>query len=208
MYNELVGFITKYGYLAIFFMVFSQEIGIPNPIPNELSLMMAGYLSAEGYLFLPWIILIAIFADILGTLILYFLFYFLGSYIIKHKPKWFPISVQSIEKRLNIVLKNKVKYLFIGRLTPFIRGYTSVVAGLLKIRPKIFFPIAIISGTVWSITCILFGRFFGNYLYYFFENLGELRIVFFVFIIIVVLFFIIRRYLKNRIGLKNSSMIS
>ncbi|MCX6740828.1 MAG: hypothetical protein NTY61_00295 [Candidatus Parcubacteria bacterium] len=45
MPHSLAVFITHYGYLAIFFLVFLQEIGVPNPVPNELVLLFSGYLA-------------------------------------------------------------------------------------------------------------------------------------------------------------------
>ena len=43
-------YIIKYGYLAIFSLVFLQEIGVPNPVPNELVLLFSGYLTSTGKL--------------------------------------------------------------------------------------------------------------------------------------------------------------
>ncbi len=197
MYNELIIFITNYGYFAIFILVFSQEMGVPNPIPNEMALIVAGYLTLKGLLFLPLLILTAILADFLGTFILYTLFYFLGSYIIKNKPKWMPISIKTIEKHSNKISNGKIIYIFIGRLTPFIRGYTSVVTGLLKIKPNIFLPIAIVSATIWSTLCVLTGRLFGIYLTDFFENIGEVKIILLATGIMALLIFVIIKYSKN-----------
>ena len=71
MPEEVVIFITRYGYMAIFILVFLQEIGMPNPIPNELVLMFSGYLSFKGLLYLPFVIFTVISADFIGTNILY-----------------------------------------------------------------------------------------------------------------------------------------
>jgi membrane protein DedA with SNARE-associated domain len=43
---ELILYITKYGYIAIFVLIFLQEIGAPNPIPNEFVLLYSGYLKS------------------------------------------------------------------------------------------------------------------------------------------------------------------
>jgi len=44
----LSAYILKYGYIAIFSLVFLQEIGVPNPVPNEVVLLFSGYLSSVG----------------------------------------------------------------------------------------------------------------------------------------------------------------
>jgi Uncharacterized membrane-associated protein len=98
MPEEVVFYVTKYGYLAIFILVFLQEIGMPNPFPNELLLIFSGYLSFKGLLFLPFVILTVLSADFIGTNILYFLFYNAGTFIMKKKPRWFPLSSGMIDR--------------------------------------------------------------------------------------------------------------
>src|ERR1017187_9095391 len=98
MSPEVAQYITHYGYTAIFILIFLQEIGVPNPLPNELVLMYSGYLTFTGTLFLPFVLLSAISADIIGATILYLTFYFFGNYILNHKPRWLPISTDKINK--------------------------------------------------------------------------------------------------------------
>ena len=98
MPEEVVNYIIGYGYLAIFILVFLQEIGMPNPFPNELLLIFSGYLSFKGFLFFPVTLLTAITADFIGTSILYFLFLKAGTYIIRKKPGWIPLSTGTIDR--------------------------------------------------------------------------------------------------------------
>lgn len=161
MPEEIVNYVTSYGYCAIFVMVFLQETGIPVPFPNELLLMFSGYLTYKGFLYLPLVILTAFSADFIGTNILYFLFYKSGSIIIAKKPKWFHLSDRIIEN-----LKKKISYggqvtIYIFRLTPFTRGYASVISGLLQVKPKVFLPIAIYSAITWASVYVLLGHFLG-----------------------------------------------
>lgn len=50
-----------------------------------------------------------------------------------------------------------------GRLIPFLRGYVSVAAGILSIRPKIFMPVVIVSAITWSGGYVIAGRLLGPY---------------------------------------------
>ena len=95
--TELSLFVVKYGYLAIFLLVFLQELGVPNPVSNELVLLYAGYLSYLGLMSLPKILLVTVSADFTGTSILFFVFYGFGNYIIAHKPRWLPLTESRIE---------------------------------------------------------------------------------------------------------------
>src|SRR5665811_2130434 len=127
MPEEVVYYVTRYGYLAIFVLVFLQEIGMPNPFPNEILLMFSGYLSFKGLLYLPSVILTVVLADFIGTNILYFIFYSAGPFIMQKKPKWIPLSDKMISRLSDRISKGGKLSIYIFRVTPFTRGYTSVI---------------------------------------------------------------------------------
>lgn len=161
MPEEIVYYVTRYGYFAIFILVFLQEIGMPNPIPNELLLIFSGYLSFKGLLSLPLIILTAVSADFIGTSILYFIFFKTGTFIIRNRPKWIPVSAGMIDKLTARISRGGLLSIFVFRLTPFTRGYTSVITGLLQVKPSVFLPIAFVSATTWAAFYVTAGHFIG-----------------------------------------------
>ncbi len=161
MPEEAVYYVTRYGYLAIFIMVFLQEIGMPNPIPNELLLIFSGYLSFKGLLSMPLIILTAVLADFVGTNILYFIFLNAGPFIIKRKPKWLPLSDKMIDKLTTRISEGGHLSIYIFRLTPFTRGYASVITGLLQVKPREFLPIAFFSAATWATVYVIIGHLIG-----------------------------------------------
>jgi membrane protein DedA with SNARE-associated domain len=199
---EFIVFITNYGYLAIFLIIFSQEIGIPNPVPNELVLMFTGFLAFKGILSLPIVILVTISADFIGTNILYFVFYYFGAYILQHKPRWLPISQKAIDKLSKRISTGGKWAIYVGRITPFIRGYTSVITGLLQIKPMIFLPIAIISAATWSLVCVVIGRMLGPYLNYTGTNMGTVKYIMLTVVLIILVSIIAVKYFQKRIAIK------
>jgi membrane protein DedA with SNARE-associated domain len=200
---ELIIFIAHYGYFAIFLLIFSQEIGIPNPVPNELVLMFSGYLTIKGILFLPIVILVAVSADFIGTNILYIIFYFFGTYIIQHKPRWVPISHNTINKLSERISTGGRWTIYVGRLTPFIRGYTSVITGLLQIKPRVFLPIALISATIWSAVCVITGRILSSYLNYAGNKMGNVQFILLIIAVLLILVIIATiKYFQKRSVIK------
>ena len=197
MPDELIIYILKYGYFAIFVFVFSQEIGLPNPIPNELVLLFSGYLTFIGLLKLPLVILAAVMGDFIGTGILYSIFYFSGSYILEHKPRWLPIPVKSIGKVQERISKNGLSGIYLGRLTPFIRGYTSVIAGLLQIRPKVFFPIAMITASIWATICVTAGFLLGPFWSRIAPNVASIKYIMLLIFTTILLIVILRALIKH-----------
>ncbi|MGC1389947.1 MAG: DedA family protein [Bacteroidales bacterium] len=161
MPEQVVYWVTNWGYLAIFLLVFLQEIGMPNPFPNELLLIFSGYLSFKGLLYFPFVVMAAVAADFIGTNILYFLFYSAGTFIMKKKPGWLPMSSKMIEKLTTKISGGGLLNIYIFRLTPFTRGYTSVIAGLLQVKPKVFLLIAIITAITWATVWAVIGNLIG-----------------------------------------------
>jgi membrane protein DedA with SNARE-associated domain len=198
MPEEIVNYITGYGYLAIFILVFLQEIGMPNPLPNELLLIFSGYLSFKGLLFFPFVLLTAISADFIGTNILYFLFFNTGSYIIREKPRWIPLSSDTIDRLSAKVSKGGKLNMFIFRLTPFTRGYTSVIAGLLHVKPKIFLPVALFSATAWAAVYVLAGYLIGPYWDLFLQHIDRFKFIMLATLVTILCVMLIVYFLRKK----------
>lgn len=161
MTADLINYITHYAYFAIFSLVFLQEIGIPNPVPNEFVLLFSGYLTYTGKLSFSKTILTVIAADFIGTLLLYIVFYFFGREILEHKPKWLPINKENINKLSDLISGRGFWGIYLGRLIPYVRGYTSVVSGLLEIRPASYISMVVLSAITWSGGYVLAGHLLG-----------------------------------------------
>ena len=198
MPEEVIQYIVKYGYLAIFVLVFLQEIGAPNPIPNELVLVFSGYLTYMGILKLPLVILAVVLADLAGTSILYTVFYLFGAYILQHKPRWLPIPVNTILKLKERLSKGGLSKIYIGRLTPFLRGYTSVIAGLLQIKSVVFLPIAIITATIWATVYITAGILLGPFWKRVAPHISNIKYIMLLVFCIVLLIVLLRAFIKHR----------
>ncbi len=159
MPHDVADFIARHGYLAIFLLVFSQEIGIPNPVPNELTILFAGYLSSIGLLSLPLVFLTSATADFVGTSILFFVFHFFGERLMRRPPRWVP--VRRIE-RLKERLSGKGDWaLYVGRLISYARGYVSVAAGLIGVPPRVFLLTVVWSSITWAGAYAVAGRLLG-----------------------------------------------
>ncbi len=195
---ELIMFISHYGYIAIFLVVIAQEMGIPNPVPNELVLMFSGFLVFKGILSLPLVILVTILADFIGTNILYFVFYFFGAFLIQRKPRWIPISKKTIDKLSTRISSGGQWAIYVGRITPVLRGYTSAITGLLQIKPRIFIPIAVISATTWSLVCVILGKMLGPYFNYTGSGMENMKYFILVAVVLAILIFITIKFLQKR----------
>jgi membrane protein DedA with SNARE-associated domain len=198
MSENVVYYVTTYGYLAIFILVFLQEIGLPNPFPNELLLIFSGYLTFMKILFLPFVILTALSADFIAANILYFMFYKTGSFILRKKPKWIPLSEKMIDRLSAKISKGGNVNIFIFRVTPFTRGYTSVISGLIRIQPKIYLPIIVFSGLTWAALWVITGHLIGPFWNLFEQETGSFKIIMLIVLAIAFCLVSLKYFLRKR----------
>jgi membrane protein DedA with SNARE-associated domain len=197
MPTSLVHFITAYGYWAIFWLIFLQEIGVPNPVSNELVLLFSGSLAFTGLLSFPLIFLTAVFADVLGATVLYVFFRFFGAYLLSKNTRWFPVSHSHIDPLRQPIKKHGGWAVFIGRMVPFARGYAAVAAGVFDLSPWIFFTAVISSALVWSGGFVTLGNIFGGYLVPVENTAGGVEKILIGAILITVIILVIRYFIKR-----------
>ncbi|MDD2797232.1 MAG: DedA family protein [Bacteroidales bacterium] len=161
--SDFIHNLTLYGYYILFILVFLQEVGVPSPLPNELVMIFSGYMVFQGKLHLFYAILSAFAGDILGSTILFIAFYFFGKQIMSRKPSWIPISESKLNKLSQRLQSFGSAGFFLGRLSPFIRGYVSVISGLMNVSPKRFLPIIGATASLWATFYILAGYLLGPY---------------------------------------------
>jgi membrane protein DedA with SNARE-associated domain len=160
MSPTLSAYIIKYGYIAIFSLVFLQEVGVPNPVPNELVLLFSGCLISVGELDFIIVWMTAASADIIASSLLYITFYYFGQRLLQ---KWPRVISPSTLNYLTTRMSHQDRWgIYVGRLMPLIRGYTAVAAGLLKISPGIFLPAVLVSALAWSGGYIIAGKLLGH----------------------------------------------
>jgi len=201
MSNEIILGISQHGYLAIFLLVFLQEIGFPNPIPNELVMIASGYLAYIGVLYYPLIILTAFVADLAASALVYTTFYFFGQIIMTRKPRWIKFPDAQMNRIKLRVESSGLSGIFVGRLTPFIRGYVSVLCGLILLPAKKYSLILVSTALLWAFSYISIGYLIGPYWNLITNNNNNIQqyIGFFSISMIVVgvLFFVAKRFLAR-----------
>jgi len=199
MSPTLSAYILQYGYIAIFSLVFLQEIGVPNPLPNELVLLFSGYLTSIGKLDFTIVLITVIIADTIGSSVLYMAFYYFGQRVLQKWPRVIPATKLAY---LTARVSHKNRWsIYVGRHIPFLRGYTAVAAGLLKISPGIFLPAVLLSALTWSGGYVIAGKLLGHEYIHVVSKLAVGKIFLVLLILITVIIFLCTRmyhYLKNK----------
>lgn len=206
MPNELAFYLSQYGYLAIFLLVFSQEAGAPNPIPNELVLVFSGYLAFSGTLHLPFIILTALVADLLAASILFTIFYLFGNYILYKKNRWLPISESTLKKQIIRFKERGLTTIILGRLTPFVRGYVAVICGIMHIKPKKYGMIIFATSIFWGSAYVVTGYFLGPYWDFVIKHIDQFKYLLYALLLILITFMLVR-FIISKLDNKTSTSL-
>lgn len=206
MPTEVAHYIVQYGYLSVFILIFLQETGMPNPVPNELVLLFSGYLVYSGAFNFYQALATALLADFTGTNILYFVFRNFGQRILKNKPRWLPLSQHKIDSLTRGLSRGGLLNIFVCRLTPFIRGYTSVIAGLMQVRKLHFLPIAFLSAALWAGIYLTVGWMLGPWWKQIESHSSLFKNVMLSMLALTILFLVLRAiYRKQGIKIRGSS---
>lgn len=208
MPEEIVYYITRYGYLAIFILIFLQEIGMPNPIPVEVTVLFTGYLSFKGLLYLPFVIITAAAADFIGANVLFTVFYTSGRFLIQNKPKWIPISETKINRFREKINSGGWLSIFLFRLMSVTRGYASIITGLVHIKPWKYLPIVIISAFTWTILYAILGFILGPSWNIIINNIDHFKFVMLGILFIIICFYIFRWFKKKQLTQKKNTDIN
>lgn len=194
---ELASYIEHYGYLALLLLVFSQETGFPNPIPNEFVLVFSGYLAFTRLLSFPFVIATAFLGDILAATILYTVFYFFGSFFLNKKTAWMPVSRQTVDKQMQKLKKRGKASIILGRLTPFIRGYVAVICGLIQLKPPQYGLIVLGTSMIWAWFYVTAGFLLGPYWNFVIQHIDQFKYVLYLLLVLLCVAMIVR-YIINR----------
>jgi membrane protein DedA with SNARE-associated domain len=154
------------GYFGIALLMFLENL-FP-PIPSELIMPLAGYVSAlpNGKLQLFPAILAGVIGTILGALPWYYAGKMLGSKRLQQLAdrygRWMGISGQDIDKSSAWFQKHGNKAVLFGRLMPGIRTLISIPAGLSHMLFPPFLIFSTLGTTIWVSFLTLGGFFLGQ----------------------------------------------
>lgn len=154
----LITFITKYSYLALYFILGISILGLP--IPDEFLLTFVGFLSYSGKVSLVLAVLSAAAGSMTGITIAYFLGRFLKTKVLTHLEKH--AGAERLEKVLHWYHRQGRKLLIIGYFIPGVRHLSGYVSGLSRLSYRDFAVFAYLGALLWTSLFISLGRMLGT----------------------------------------------
>ncbi len=124
------------------------------PIPSEVTMPFSGFLASQGSLSYIYVVLVGTLANLVGSLVAYYIGYFLEESVlvrlIKKYGKYVLLSEHEYEKAGTWFKKYGDKVIFISRLLPGIRTVISLPAGMFEMDIKKFVIYTTLGCLIWS----------------------------------------------------------
>lgn len=137
------------------------------PIPSEIVLPFTGFLTSQGTLIFPLALLFALLGDLTGSLLGYWVGYILEENVIvgliRKYGKFALINEEDYKKAQAWFMKYGAKVVFIGKMLPGFRYFTSIPAGALKMNIFKFILYAFWGSLVWCSGLLYIGYSLGNH---------------------------------------------
>ena len=157
----VAGVIDSMGALGVALLVALESI-IP-PIPSEIVLAMAGYLSAEGRFNVVLIVLAATAGSLVGALVLYWLGRALGEERLKRWLDHIPLVDRDDLEQADRWFERHGRWaVLFGRVVPVVRSLVSIPAGANRMPLGEFILLTTVGSGVWNALIVGLGFALGS----------------------------------------------
>lgn len=162
--SDLIG---RYGYLIVVIAALAEALPLLGLlVPGQAIIIVAGAAAASGLLDIRILILLAIPAGILGDGIGYHLGRRYGrDFLLKYGRK-LKIEDRHLQRSDALFAKYGAFALVLARFSFLTRAVGPMLAGISRMRPRVFWPFNVLGAVLWSVGYGLLGYFFGvSFLY-------------------------------------------
>ena len=153
-------FIAGYGLLAVFVLMVGESCGFP--FPSEVIMPTAGLLAAAGHMNLVAAIIAGGLANLVGSLIAYWVAARFGEPLLLGPGRYIGIRRHHLELADGWFRRWGLLAVFLGRVLPVIRTYISFPAGLARIDLAKFSVLTLVGALPWCAALALVGYVLGR----------------------------------------------
>ena len=158
--SGIMSFMQSQGYLAILILMTLE--GSSLPVPSEIIIPAAGYLSAQGTLNPLLAFAMVLIGSIIGLGIDYGVGYFIGKDVVYKHLQFFRIKKETLDNFDAWFARNGTFAVFVTRFIPEIRALMSFPAGFAKMPLRKFFAWSIFGNIIWDGALFMFGYYVLN----------------------------------------------
>ena len=164
--ERLLPLLQEYGLLAIFITMAIESAGIP--IPSEIVVPYGGVLAAQGHVRLWHVVVVAILANLAGSLVAYAAGRYGGRAFFERYGRYVLISRHHLDKADEWFSRKGELTVFLTRMMPGVRTFISIPAGVGRMNIWKFVVYSALGAAPWNLALALLGWYFGS-------NWGQLQ---------------------------------
>lgn len=158
---DLISLIKTVGYLGLFGIIFAESgLFFGFFFPGDSLIFTAGFLASQGFLNLPFLILIIFLGAVLGDSFGYGFGRKVGPAIFKKEDSFF-FHKDHLERSRRFYEKHGGKTIILARFMPFVRTFAPILAGVGKMNYPLFLFYNVFGGLLWSAGLSSLGYFLG-----------------------------------------------
>lgn len=195
--ESVLGWVTHYGAVSLFFLMMLGIVGLP--VPDETLLVFSGYLIYKGTLNPVFTFSMAFAGAATGITVSYLLGRIYGLKLVHKYGKYFHLTEERFEK-VHAWFERAGRWsLFLGYYVAGVRHFTAMVAGASDLEYPVFAAFAYSGACTWVLVFLSLGYFVGDR----WESASEqfhryILITCGVIAALAAIYFVARRILKKR----------
>jgi membrane protein DedA with SNARE-associated domain len=158
--QQVLAWITQYGYEAIFLLLVLGIVGLP--VPDETLLTFTGYLVFKGHLSLPLAFISAFTGSASGITVSYALGRVFGMALIHRFGRFLHLTPERLDRAHAWFERIGQWALTFGYFIPGVRHLTAYAAGISSLEPPRFAIFAYTGSVLWVSTFLSLGYLLGE----------------------------------------------
>jgi membrane protein DedA with SNARE-associated domain len=189
-------FLTSAGYAALILFGFLEAACIP--ISSEITFGFAGVLAYQGHLNLALVIIIGSLAELAGSYTSYWVGRLGGKPLVHRLGRYVLVTESDIDRAERFLTGRGAWAVPVGRMLPFIRAFTSIVAGLVRIPAARFGVLSLIGTVIYAAALSSIGYGLGSAWKSVSHGLTLVGYVLFALLVIAIVGFVVYRWRQFR----------
>ncbi|MFA6428852.1 MAG: DedA family protein [Candidatus Buchananbacteria bacterium] len=196
MFDVVILFLGQFTYLTSVVALVAGSFGLP--LPEEVVLLILGYLAAAGFISFSGSIIVGIFGIVLGNNLAYLISRQGGRTFLEKWGYLIGLSVPRLELMEERWEQHSIKAVFCSRFMLGFRFLGPVVAGLTRMSWRKFFIVDILGVIIWVIIVNTVGYYFSLNLDAILVDLKYLKpLIFLAVLIILIIITVWQLYYRN-----------
>jgi len=189
-------FLTSAGYAALILFGFLEAACIP--ISSEITFGFAGVLAYQGHLNLALVIIIGSLAELAGSYASYAVGRIGGKPLVHRLGRYVLVTESDIDRAERFLTGRGAWAVPVGRMLPFVRAFTSIVAGLVRIPAARFGVLSLIGTVVYAAALSSIGYGLGSAWQSVSHGLTIVGYILFALLVIAIVGFVVYRWRQFR----------